>query len=227
MFRGAFRIQNLMCMYICCQRSPISNYSQINYFEINAHLAETKLSHILSIFKIYLFMFVMFTSSRSEEPLYITEKIFKWHFARPFTPTFSSKTRSNPIKTPLKVRPYQMRKSERITTRQVTCKNVPLIKGSFRQFQICSHKHKTPHVYSRRWFISMASSLVARRWVRPRTQWRRWRKALIGGRLPDACLWLGPRGSTWGFLQFCLSVLFFVSSKRVKMIRLFLCDDIL
>ena len=38
------------------------------------------------------------------------------------------------------------------------------------------------------WFIAMVSSLTARRWVRPQTLWRLWRKALIGGLVPDAYL---------------------------------------
>ena len=37
-------------------------------------------------------------------------------------------------------------------------------------------------------FIAMVSSLIARRWVKPQTLWRLWRKALIGGLVPDAYL---------------------------------------
>ena len=38
----------------------------------------------------------------------------------------------------------------------------------------------------------MVSSLIARRWFRTQTQWRLWRKALIGGLVPDVWLKLGP-----------------------------------
>ena len=37
-------------------------------------------------------------------------------------------------------------------------------------------------------FIAMVSSLIAWRWVRPQTLWGLWRKALIGGLVPDAYL---------------------------------------
>ena len=33
----------------------------------------------------------------------------------------------------------------------------------------------------------MVSTLIARRWVRPQTQWRLWRKAQISGLVPDCC----------------------------------------
>ena len=49
-----------------------------------------------------------------------------------------------------------------------------------------------------RWQMNV-SSLIARRWVRPKTQWRLWRKALIGGLVSDACLWLG---TPWLNLRF-------------------------
>ena len=35
---------------------------------------------------------------------------------------------------------------------------------------------------------SYGFSLIARRWTRPQTLWRLWRKALIGGLVPDAYL---------------------------------------
>ena len=37
-------------------------------------------------------------------------------------------------------------------------------------------------------FIAMISFNCTTRWVRPQTQWRLWRKALIGGLVPDAWL---------------------------------------
>ena len=62
----------------------------------------------------------------------------------------------------------------------------------------------------------MVSSLIARRWVGPRTLWRLWRGALVGGLVPGACLWLDPPWLGLGFslaLTVCESwALFFVSS---------------
>ena len=43
---------------------------------------------------------------------------------------------------------------------------------------------RAPH-YS---YGPVVSSLIARWWVRPQTLWRLWRKALIGGLVPDAYL---------------------------------------
>ena len=52
-------------------------------------------------------------------------------------------------------------------------------------------------------FIAMVSSLIARRWVGPRTLWRLWRWTLVGGLVPGACLWLGL---PWVSLVFSLAL---------------------
>ena len=79
--------------------------------------------------------------------------------------------------------------------------------------------------------MAMVSSLKARRWVRPQTQWRPWHKTLIGCLVPDACQWLGP---PWLNLRFSSTLticepwaLFIVPSYCVNLIILLLCDDTL
>ena len=50
----------------------------------------------------------------------------------------------------------------------------------------CDSLHAWLQTQSR--VLAVASSSIARRWVRPQTEWRLWRKALIGGMVPDAWL---------------------------------------
>ena len=75
-------------------------------------------------------------------------------------------------------------------------------------------------------FVAVVSSLDARRWVRPQTLWRLWRKALIGGLGPDAYLWPDPPRLNLRFslaLAVCESwALFLVSSWCVSLIGVFL-----